>query len=389
MKVVKIIFCATCWSIIQIKRIVFGKGKFPQGDSYKILLVSCEGIGNAILSIPFVYTLKRNFRNSSIEVLTTSHSHQLLFEGTRCCDRVMLYERKMMKRIRLFFELRKRKYDFCFLAFPTLSLPKETIPLFINSRFNICHDYARLHSYFIYVKDLFHRTIPIEEDYHDIEQHLNLLHDFPAINREIDRYPIFHFTDEVRQYAKDFFSKHRIHKNDVMIAIHTGSSSGALYKRWPLENFLSVAEQLKNNVNAKIIYIAGPDEIDLRERLVMNDDVLLETPDIRKVLCVLSDCDLFISNDSGIMHVASMARIPILTIWGGTSEKRNGARADRVINILPDEMPCRPCVKFVPLITCEKGECDCIRTISVDTVYRAAAHVFDTDHQRKSMNETR
>ncbi|NOY58754.1 MAG: glycosyltransferase family 9 protein, partial [Calditrichaeota bacterium] len=124
--------------------------------------------------------------------------------------------------------------------------------------------------------------------------------------------------------------------------------SGTDYKRWPLENYISLAKKLKTLKNVNILFLVGPDESEMTDYIRIKGFPVLQSENIGIVMGVINNCNYFISNDSGMMHVSALLGRKIITIWGGTDEKRNGARSKSVFNIINPDVLCRPCVKFIP-----------------------------------------
>lgn len=82
----------------------------------------------------------------------------------------------------------------------------------------------------------------------------------------------------------------------------------------------------------------------------------------------ISECDYFISNDTGLMHIASACQIPILAIFG-SSVKELGFTPYRVRHdIIEFDIWCRPC-SHIGRSFCPLGHFKCMKEISVDDVY--------------------
>jgi ADP-heptose:LPS heptosyltransferase len=97
--------------------------------------------------------------------------------------------------------------------------------------------------------------------------------------------------------------------------IHPFASSGA--KRWPLENFRSVADGL----GVPMRWCAGPDE---------ELPSAFRTENLYDLARWLSTARLYIGNDSGITHLAAAVGIPVVAIFGATDPAVWAPRGDRV-----------------------------------------------------------
>ena len=356
--------------LILIVRRFFGKvdNNFNFSNS-KTLIISCSGIGNTVMSIPFIATITKNIGNGTVDVLTNSEASKVvLLNSVQDINNIFIYKRTLIEKIKVLYVLRKKKYRYCLLAFPTLLLSIELIPWFINVKHSISHDYKSIQKYFKYIEKLFSNTIQIENGIHDIEQNLNLLSLFSVTNY-LHKYPSPNISEQSNQFVKRYLEKLKNDKSKKMIAIHPGSKRGTDYKRWPLQNFLALAKTLKNELAADVFFILGPEEREFRGNIIENNLLFIQTDHIENIMAFLDRCSLLVCNDSGIMHIASLINIPIVTIWGGTNEKRNGPRASNVYNLVNKNVSCRPCVNFT-YVPCSNKNHQCILDMSVDQAYQ-------------------
>jgi ADP-heptose:LPS heptosyltransferase len=102
-------------------------------------------------------------------------------------------------------------------------------------------------------------------------------------------------------------------------------------KQWPLNNFAELAIRLTREgailSNAKIIIFAAPHEmnalIPIKEPLQNYDvEIFSHSFDLLDIFSLLKRCDLFVGNDSGLMHMAAVANIPTLGLFGPSPEWR-------------------------------------------------------------------
>ncbi len=90
----------------------------------------------------------------------------------------------------------------------------------------------------------------------------------------------------------------------------------------------------------------------------------------------ISECDYFISNDTGLMHIASACQIPILAIYG-SSVKELGFTPYRVRHyIIEHDIWCRPC-SHIGRGFCPLGHFKCMNEITVDEVYNTFNNMRD------------
>jgi heptosyltransferase-2 len=120
--------------------------------------------------------------------------------------------------------------------------------------------------------------------------------------------------------AKKFISQIKKDSQSILIGLHVGA--GKPQNRWSLTNYVQLIEKLNLNYNC-VFYLTGSDsdkqEIDF---VMTNTGVKLNkylNQQIPQVAAVISNSDLFITNDTGIMHVAGTTATPQISLFGPTN----------------------------------------------------------------------
>jgi heptosyltransferase-2 len=152
-----------------------------------------------------------------------------------------------------------------------------------------------------------------------------------------------------------------------------GLSPGAAYgpaKRWDPARFAALGQQLHRESGARLVLLGGDDERPVaelvKEQLQVPVADLVGRTNLRQALGVLSQLNLLITNDSGLMHAAAALSVPLLALFGSTDPGATGPFTSRA-TVIRHPQPCSPCFKR----TCETGYA-CLDAISVDEVAAAA-----------------
>jgi heptosyltransferase-2 len=144
---------------------------------------------------------------------------------------------------------------------------------------------------------------------------------------------------------------------------------GATYftKRWLPENFLKVAEMLKEKYNAEITLVGGESDVELCNFIEQNfkhGAIYNQAGKLNLVqsATLIRESDLLLTNDTGMMHVAAAMQTPVVAIFG-SSVKDLGFTPYRTPNVvLESELDCRPC-SHIGRNSCPKGHFKCMKTI--------------------------
>ena len=103
-----------------------------------------------------------------------------------------------------------------------------------------------------------------------------------------------------------------------LLGLHVGASSAA--KRAPLDYFFRIVERINEVGRMVILLPQGPADEDavqdfLNVMLNQKQVVLIRNEPLRRVAALLSACDIFVGNDSGITHVAAAVGCPVLVFF--------------------------------------------------------------------------
>lgn len=126
----------------------------------------------------------------------------------------------------------------------------------------------------------------------------------------------------------------------ITVGVHAGCDGRAEIKRWELEKFIALGEMIQQQFNYDVKFYIGPAEKDsvplLKDKFTLADNLPLE-----QVITDVSYCDYFISNDSGLAHMAGAFNIPVIILFGPTL--KNELIFASGISVQNEELECRPC----------------------------------------------
>ncbi len=353
----------------QVHHLLKGKEKTPH-DSQKyqrILIVRTDRIGDVLLSTPVIKALRQKYPQAYISMMVAPYARDIV-EGSPYLDEVIIYDKDIkhkswLRCLKFASRLKKRKFDLAIILHPTNRVHLLTflagIPRLLgyNRKFGFLNNLVRVHTKQEGLK-------------HEAEYNLDLLCDLGISGKAQDLFmPI---RPESEQWVKDFLVSQGIKETDKILAINPGASCPS--KIWPAGNFAKVAETLANRHNFKIIIVSGPKDIPIANMIAhkIGDRALNLSgkTSVSHLASMLKRCVLFISNDSGPVHIASSLGTPVISIFGrnqpGLSPRRWGPLG-RQGKYLHKDVGCVQCLAH----NCKK-EFVCLRAISVEDVLSAA-----------------
>lgn len=158
-------------------------------------------------------------------------------------------------------------------------------------------------------------------------------------------------------------------------------------KQWPVERFVSVADLLRRNQHARVIWAVtsnDPSIAPLQGAGADADSLLLIDHPLPELAALLARADLTISNDSGVGHLSSAVDTPTLAIFGPTHPVLGFAPRGLRDCLMQVDESCRPC-SLHGARPCFREERFCFTRISVDAVHQAAIEMLREERHGRAL----
>lgn len=311
----------------------------PQMSAPRILVVKLSSIGDLFHALPAVRMIKQEL-GATVDWVTQAPYRELVqcFEDV---SNVIVYPRHgfLQGALPMMRELRRQPYDLV-LDFQGLFKSAVVTRLSRSSR-KIGPSYHREGSRFAYTEVAGIR----DRSRHAVEQALDVV-DHLAIARTDVRFPVVYPATSVPE----------------------GGSRVALIpcsrwetKNWPVEHFVEVGQSLAGQ-GVQIFLVGGSEDLSVCKRL---EDVipgainLCGKTNLVTLGATLQVMDLVVTVDTGPMHMAAAAGVPVLAIFGATDPLRTGPYGASHVVLTVGELTCRPCLSR----TCARGDLACLREI--------------------------
>jgi heptosyltransferase-2 len=176
-------------------------------------------------------------------------------------------------------------------------------------------------------------------------------------------------NDTERKEMHEFLSHHNVRNTARIIAINPGAKRQA--KRWPLQRFIEVAQWLAKD--ATIVLTGSKDEINLANQMAAAVPYIITASGVLSLMptaALLERCKLLITNDTGIMHIASALKVPTVAFFGPGNVRRWVPPHANWLKVIHHPISCSPCDKW----ECE--DLSCMHAITVDEVKEAVLELF-------------
>ena len=311
----------------------------------KILIRSANWVGDTVMMIPSLVALKKTFPSAEITVLAKPWVIPLL-ENHPSVDRTMIFAKgsgffnSLKELARIVLWLRAERFDLAVLfqnAFEAALLAyigkvKYRVGYTTDGRgFLLTHKVKRDQHVLLI---------------HQVEYFLSLIE---AMDWHVkEREPIIYVNDEDDRSGSLMVSSMGIEDTSFIFGINPGAEYGSA-KRWPEERFAVIGEWAVKRWDAKVVIFGSSSEAEIAAKLAnlmhtANPVNLCGHTTLGQAMALIKRCNFFLTNDSGLMHIAAAFNIPLVGIFGPTdhvvtSPMSNNAR------IIRHDINCSPCLK--------------------------------------------
>jgi heptosyltransferase-2 len=357
--------------------------KYPLdvGGIRRICIFATSGVGNLIMLTPMIRTLRSGIPDARITVVVSPNGAKDVLEGGDLVDEVVVLDSKR--------KLRKIRDDWPDLAIAAthrgFMRAKRAFRTGAIYRLGFRYDHGeKLDTGF-----LFTHAVPLDGSKHEVEQGLDLIRQLgiPEI-----RQLYMHIDNEDRSIAGKILQNAGVQEGDILIGIHVvpgPSDPERGWRCWPIDRFAQLGDVTTANYNAKLIIVGGQAEVPAANEVANSMErkpiILAGKASLRQTAAVIEKCRLFISSDTGPMHVAAAVGVPVVCIFGPTSPSKHGPYGDNCF-VVESDLPCRPCHEpHSPKPECES--LDCLRAITVDIVMDTVSKVLGASKGQKDAKQ--
>ena len=351
----------------------------------RIGIIPIFGIGDLLLATPAIRNLKENFPNCSLEIFVMSKVHVDVLKNNPHIDKIHFFPFLKAPKIKVLkFLLNFRgKFDVTINFYPSNRYHYNVFAFILGAPVRLGHRYIK--DDLISLNFLKNRTIKERFDRHVVLQNLDLLKLLGVKSSNIVEYPLQYFLEpqEIEEASK--MSVFREGASPI-IGIHPGTSKlkGHINRRWPPENFAEFINLAHRQFPKSVVLVFGGDEdADAKKRIFeLVDDkkriFLMETPTIRDAAALIHKCDVFVSNDSGLMHLAASVKVPVVAIFGPTNPRWvfPWKVKHKIVSL---NLPCSPCFYYSPRpLKCKAGlDFKCLKDLPPQLVMNAVKEILE------------
>ena len=331
--------------------------------SPKILLIRLSSLGDIVLTTPAIRAVRARFPNAHIAMLVAKQSADILRENPHL-NEIITFDRlakdkdtgEMWRIVRL---LRERKF---------------TLAIDFQRKFRT--------EMLMYLSGATERIgkgwlctvrVPEHGNKHATAHYFDLLHagSIPAEDRKLELF----LAESEQKDAVQRLKTAGVVDASVKVGLFPGA--GWKLREWMPERFAAIGDRLVQHFNADVLIFGGKKESELVHTVanIMHTRAIpfAGNLQVRELAACIGQCDLFVTNDTGPMHIAAAVGTPTISLFGPGNHIRFQPLGV-LHHTIRHDVPCSPCKQFTD--KCKDNIC--MKGIEVDEVWNSISRVLET-----------
>ncbi|MGH9647540.1 MAG: lipopolysaccharide heptosyltransferase II [Bryobacteraceae bacterium] len=307
----------------------------------RILVRATNWVGDAVMSLPALRALRQRFPQAHISILAKPWVADL-YARENVCDSLLPYTVKAMaEKWTAARTLRSRHFDTAILLQNAFEAAAIAYVAGIPERIGYSRDGRGF---------LLTRAIPIPKPgdipgherfyYLELLRRAGIIAELPPNDAiRLERAPA------ARAAGLDRF--YQLGLGETIIGVSPGAAYGTA-KRWLPERFAESANQVANELGAAVAIFGSKDERDLCSSIAASITARVRNfageTSLAEFIDLAAACRVYLTNDSGAMHIASALGVPTVAIFGATNDQTTGPTGP-LAKVVREPVECSPCLK--------------------------------------------
>lgn len=346
---------------------------FSIPDEARILVRGNNWIGDVVTSTPALHALRIAFPKATLAVLAKPWVIPILIYSPDI-DEILLYDtgnrhKGFSGKRRLARDLKDRNFHCAILFQRAFEAAWISFSARIPCRAGLCTDGRSLL--------LTHRIRAEKEIFriHRVKHNLEMLYRM-GIDPSPGEKLILPVGSAELERAEKLRDDLGVGPDTLLFGLNPGAAFGSA-KRWIPERFAAVSRRLIEDYEARGVIFGSASERELGERICSMSSTgrlhnLAGVTSLADAVALIGLCGLFITNDSGLMHVAAALDVPLVSIFGPTDPQATSPWCSRHTLLRKEEVPCVPCMER----ECKEAHHLCMEALSTEEVLEACRELL-------------
>ncbi len=325
----------------------------------RILVIMPNWIGDGLMASSILRVFKENIENLYLGVI--AHQRTIdIYKNNPFVDLLVGFDGRagLPERFRLVKKISAYKFDKAFIFKPSFT---QSIICRLSGIRQVTGPASKKFNFIT-------KKIKIPSGLHKMDNYLRLAEEGFMISERISE---FYLTPQEQAGACKFFNG--IPDNRPKVILHPKANWPP--KMWPAEAYAELADRFIEANSASIIFTGSQEDrplVSKIESLMRNSPYNLSgQTSLRELAGIIKKAGLFVSGDTGIMHMAASLNTPVLALFGPTSPSESRPRGKGIIKIIFKNEECE--------VPCYKQDCadnTCMKKISVNEAFDSVKQIL-------------
>ena len=345
----------------------------------RILVIRLDLIGDLVLSMTAVRTLKRSYPETAIDLLALPASAKVVIHDPDL-DEIITYDPNVWRRPKALLQaknwrnaynllrrLRVQHYDIAVSVFGSWAGIIAAL-----SGAKRCVGFGRESYPGLMTDNVPGRHWRPGDHKHELDYCLELAKAAGATIGPADRTPRLYVYPLAQQQLEQLLAQEGIDLEKPLIVCHVSSNNGQS-KRWPIPYWAILIDKLIRGQNAQVILTGSPDDkpliVSVTRQMQEQAINLAGKTSLPQLVALLQQANLVISGDSGPMHIAAAVGTPLIAIHGPTDPALSGP-VSPTATVLRSDIWCSPCYNAKDTADCRFFTTQCMKNILPSQVFK-------------------
>ena len=272
----------------------------------RILIIRLAPLGETVLTTPIIRALRQHFREAHIAYMVAPTREDLVSANPHL-NEVITYQASVPK---LIYQIARRKFQMVIILQPTFRLVLHAFLARIPFRVGFETNTGG--------KKLLSLAVPNNTSQHETQRYLDVVRALGV--KVVDDEPEV-FVDEAGiAWVNNFLENQKLDDNKPIMGLNPGAAT--TYRRWHAANFAVLGDLLHETYDAHIVITTGPREGALANQVaaqMSHSPIIVNQATPMQLAALLQRCNLYISNDTGPMHLSTAVKTPTIALFGASN----------------------------------------------------------------------
>ncbi|MEO6694297.1 MAG: glycosyltransferase family 9 protein [Ignavibacteria bacterium] len=344
------------------------KSRLPIENIKKILFIKLAAIGDSILLIPTLRTVKQTFPGAEITFICSQINYSVIkkipyISKVIDCN-VHSFLRNPLLFLKFIKDLRKEKYELV-IDVGQWERINAIMTMLCKADYTIGFKTQNQFKHFGYDS-----VVPHLRNKHELENFLDLLVPIGINITDEDKKLEYFLNKEDYNFASNFWAEHSLDDKTV-ICLHPGCGENGMPREWDVQNYIDLGKRLIRHNDNIMILITGATHEQERCRAIADGigrNVINTAGQFQldNVVALVQKVKLIVCSNTGMLHIASCVGTKTMGLHGPTNPVKWGSYNKNAVLIQSDKF-CSPCLYLGHDYGCQVPQC--MAHISVDDVF--------------------